>query len=486
MALLARARTARGVGPYDRRQFVDVRAVLEVLHQAAAGDRTGTVRRSMPQLVARLARVMGWARSDDRYADRDAHHASVRRWLRDLQTAGLLSWTIAVDDEGQDVALEFVLRPVPQDMREDELALARRALTYWRRRYGPSANTGARRSLPAIARRGRPLTAAEREQRGRARTQARAEESHTDSAPPFGASPTAQNTPHPQSTPRPQSLEARRGAREHPLVTRRSLKTTAIESSDNNKTAASEREGTPFAPVSVNGEQWQQALIARVRAAETDATRPANRFELEQRARGRRRRALESWPAERALPPSWMLEELWHPRYAAITAPGWSRARLARAVARYQTYQDARPAGFPEGGLAAFVMLADGRAPDWLARLQIDGDHTPQALVLALDRLSLRMRKAVRVAEARRRSTNPRRRRRAQRQLDEEHERENQLRFHYRTAPAEGWGTSRGEHARQNEILRALIDGGLVRWGAYDGEPVDQLIAAYRHRKNDP
>ena len=143
MALLARARTARGVGPYDRRQFVDVRAVLEVLHQAAAGDRTGTVRRSMPQLVARLARVMGWARSDDRYADRDAHHASVRRWLRDLQTAGLLSWTIAVDDEGQDVALEFVLRPVPQDMREDELALARRALTYWRRRYGPSANTGA-------------------------------------------------------------------------------------------------------------------------------------------------------------------------------------------------------------------------------------------------------------------------------------------------------------------------------------------------------
>jgi hypothetical protein len=122
VALLARARTARGVGPYDRRQFVDVRAVLEVLHQAAAGDRTGTVRRSMPQLVARLARVMGWARSDDRYADRDAHHASVRRWLRDLQTAGLLSWTIAVDDEGQEVALEFVLRPVPQDMREDARA----------------------------------------------------------------------------------------------------------------------------------------------------------------------------------------------------------------------------------------------------------------------------------------------------------------------------------------------------------------------------
>jgi hypothetical protein len=118
----------------------------------------------MPQLVARLARVMGWSRSDDRYADRDAHHASVRRWLRDLQTAGLLSWTIAVDDEGQEVALEFVLRPVPQDMREDELALARRALTYWRRRYGPSANTGAGRSLPAIARRGRPLNAAEREQ----------------------------------------------------------------------------------------------------------------------------------------------------------------------------------------------------------------------------------------------------------------------------------------------------------------------------------
>ena len=96
------------------------------------------------------------------------------------------------------------------------------------------------------------------------------------------------------------------------------------------------------------------------------------------------------------------------------------------------------------------------------------------------------MRKAVRVAQARRRNTNPKRRRHAQRQLDEEHERENQLRFHYRTAPAEGWGTSRGEHARQNQILRALIDGGLVRWGAYDGEPIDQLIAAYRHRKNDP
>ena len=94
----------------------------------------------------------------------------------------------------------------------------------------------------------------------------------------------------------------------------------AIESSANNKTAASERDQAPLAPVSVDKEEWQQALRARVRAAETDATRPANRFELEQRARGRRRRALESWPAERALPPSWMLEELRHPRYvAAIT-----------------------------------------------------------------------------------------------------------------------------------------------------------------------
>lgn len=488
VALLARARAHRGVGPFDRRQFVDVRAVVVALRRAANGDGTGTVRRSMPQLVAMLAGPMGWSRSGDRFGDRDRHHASVRRWLRDIETAGLLSRTVALDDEGQDVAIELTLRPLPNDLGADELELATAALAYWRRRYGPDGDTGAARSLPAIARRGAPLTVGERQRRGVVR--ARRSGSLTDRRPPFGASPSAPNTLQPEHIARAPSVDEHQGAREKPLVTRRPSTTNATQSSEETETSASEQRSRLPAGSGHDDDRWQDALLARVREAEANPDRPPNHFELHDQARDRRHDQLLSWSLGRALPPTWMLEELWHRELTLHQAPRWSRRALERAVTRYEAHRLARPDGFPESGVAAFALLADGQAPDWLLRLGIGGKVTPQGVVVALERLGRRMGRTRRVAEAQRRDRSPRRRARAQRQLAADQALETQLRFTFRTPtpPNDDWQPARGELARQHEQLQALAAGRGVRWGAYDAiDPNDELLAAYRRRTaNDP
>src|SRR5207248_9940106 len=59
-----------------------------------------------------LAPIMGWERSGDRVADRDAHHASVRRWLDLLQALGLIGWQAGINDAGEEARTEITLLAV--------------------------------------------------------------------------------------------------------------------------------------------------------------------------------------------------------------------------------------------------------------------------------------------------------------------------------------------------------------------------------------
>lgn len=156
-------------------------------------------------MVVGLAPIMGWERSGDRFVDRDAHHASVRRWLDLLQAIGLIRWRAGINDAGEEARTEIGLLAVP-DVDAGELRAAGRRLTAWRRRYGPGWDTGATRCLPAIGRRSRPPTPAQRKKTAiaRARATASARRSSTDSAPPCGAPATAGEQPlEPSSSPSP-------------------------------------------------------------------------------------------------------------------------------------------------------------------------------------------------------------------------------------------------------------------------------------------
>ena len=58
---------------------------------------------------------ISWALADqiDRFADRDAHHASVRRWLDLLQALGLIRWQAGINDAGEEARTEIALLEVP-------------------------------------------------------------------------------------------------------------------------------------------------------------------------------------------------------------------------------------------------------------------------------------------------------------------------------------------------------------------------------------
>ena len=207
VARLAAARREQGVRAYDVRVFVSTLALLRYLHRLARARRGrggATVATSMPQLVAGLAPIMGWERSGDRFADRDAHHSSVRRWLRWLQAAGLVAVSTALNDAGEEARTEITLLDI-EDVDEFELDAARARLTAWGRRYGAEWDTGAARCLPAIGRRAQPPAPARRRGDGRLRAaaiaQTRRAVSQTNPAPPSGPPASWRTFPQQSSLP---------------------------------------------------------------------------------------------------------------------------------------------------------------------------------------------------------------------------------------------------------------------------------------------
>ena len=169
---------------------------------AAAGRAGGTVVTSFRQLVAGLAALHPAWRIDggEGFEDRDRHHRAVRRRLDALQAMGLLRWRIGTDLDGEERRTELELRPAPE-VSAEELQAAAGHLERWQARYGPALNTGSKTGIRNAAGHGRPLSASERQRRGcqRARAAAASRQrgrggSKSNSAPPFGAPATPENT----------------------------------------------------------------------------------------------------------------------------------------------------------------------------------------------------------------------------------------------------------------------------------------------------
>ena len=370
--------------PFDLRVFVSLLAVSRYLHRLGrARPARAQIACSMPQLVAGLAPTMGWERGADRFADRDAHHASVRRWLDLLQALGLIRWQAGINDVGEEARTEITLLAFP-DVDAAELRAADRRLAAWRRRYGPDWNTGARRCLSAIGRRSRPPTPTERRKAAiaSARATASARRSSTDSAPPCGTPATAgEQLLEPSSSPSSGTTAYGQGTG----VTRTHANERASATAAISAVAKAGQETEPER----SWEDRLQAVVERVAVRETQREDIVATI-----AAQARRRALDvaGWGIDRAWPEG-RLREAW---VVARHGPGGAaqrgaaaagrlrpedRARLRRAVGRFARYADHRPQQLPAAPLAALLALA-GASGDWtLART-----------IRRLDQLSRRMR----------------------------------------------------------------------------------------------
>jgi hypothetical protein len=183
---------------HDLRAYKCVLAELAYLRRLRKRATGGTIVTSMPQLVAGLARLHpAWKIDGDKFADRDRHHRSVRRRLRDLKAMGVLHWTPGLDVNGEEARTELRLLPAPA-VSVDELAAAAAQLQRWRQRYGTALNTGSSTGIRDARRHGRPVTAGERQRRGIARARAGAQKrvraSSTNSHPHSEAPATPENS----------------------------------------------------------------------------------------------------------------------------------------------------------------------------------------------------------------------------------------------------------------------------------------------------
>ena len=411
LALLTRVRAVRvAVGElaatrlYDIRAFKTCAAELAYLHRLAAGGRHGgTVVTSMRQLVAGLAPLHPtWKLTGDAWEDRDCHQTSVRRRLSALAGAGLLAWSVRVDDNGEERATELRLLPVPE-LLADETAAALTRLALWEGRYDAALNTQSPLEIRDVKRAAAPLSASERQRRGcrRARRRGdarrRLQASQTNSAPPFGAPPTSEENNNNCAAPFSSNLLENSGAccPETRVTRPRTLGTpTDPAAPERPGQTASSRECRPKAPV--GSPEWTEALLERVRAR-VAARQPI----LDVIAAQAEARATEvaSWPVSRGWPAGRIAEawavwrvgpELVAEHSACIGGrlePG-DLDLLRRAAARYEhpRYAAARPEGYPRLALDALREIAEAAA----AR-----DARPRTLhygIRVLHQLSRRMR----------------------------------------------------------------------------------------------
>jgi hypothetical protein len=401
---------------YDLRAYKTAAAELAYLRRLAAGGRHGgTVVTSMRQLVVGLAPLHpAWKiTGGEGWEDRDRHHRAVRRRLRDLQAMGLVRWRVGVDELGEERRTELELLLMPQVLPA-ELQTAAGQVARWQARYGTELDTGSRTGISGVRRASGPLTVSERQRRGCARVRDRAarrrelvERSKSNSDPPCGAEPSAQNKSlfH-ENTATPHSRYDRTG------VTRASANGAAVHRSAMNaaETACIEDGGAVGSgdssnPLGIDG----QALLARVR--QRRALRAPVLADIAAQAE-RRAVEVQGWSLGREWPAGRLREAWVVARYGArAAAEGGSHqagpldrvtyARLRRAVARYERNADARPEGWPAGGLAGLLHLGG-----------VAGEIGPRTLAYAigaLDQLSRRMRAHATAASATRRQGAQRR-----------------------------------------------------------------------------
>jgi len=483
LALLARVRAGRvAAGELSPGRVHDVRAFrcclaeLSYLRRLAAGGRHGgTVVSSMRQLVAGLAALHpAWRITGEGFADRDRHHRAVRRRLRDLQAMGLLSWRIGVDVDGQERRTELELLPAPE-LSVQELKAAAGQLQRWQARYGASLCTGSSTEIPDATRHARPLSASERQRRGvrhahaTAAARRRRGEHQSNSAPPYGAPPTAENN----NPVNPTALELRDASLRTGVTRAHAIEgLIAAAALDAPGTAAIEDDGvgerdasrSPSAAAGVP-EPAQcpvldvEALLVRVR--EREAHR-APVVELIASQASARTVELAGWGLERCWPFSRLREAWVVARYGSAAAAesgpsgagalgGEDYARLRRAVARYERNAAAAPEGYPAGGLAALLHLGTLAGAGGLA----GGPRTLGYAIGALDQLARRMRAlATATSVARLKAATERARRRRQ----DPPARALQLSF--RTARWPGWvrTTPDGEPVFEGGLLQLDVE----------------------------
>jgi hypothetical protein len=388
---------------------------------AEAGRHGGQFATSMPQLVVGLAPMHPrWNMAGDRFAVRDRHHTAVRHRLAQLAGMGLLRWGPGVDEAGEERRTEIALLSPPA-VTVEELAAASAQLTVWEARYGPTLNTSSSTQVRDALVHGRPLSQSERQRRGvehakkggsgrRLREQLSTSKSKT--TPPSGAlrnSPINRNHPDIRSvTDRTRVTRTRVTDRRNPPDAPEPLLRTETAASENKvrEVRGGERPqdaSVASAQLAWGSEAWQEALIARVAAAQTQRA-PV----IEMIARQAQARAIElaDWGLERPWSRRRIAEAWVVSRYGASTAgdSGTNSAgplndemytKLRRSVARYERNATARPDGWPAGGLAALLHIAT-LAGDGLMH------DPPRTLAYAIGRhyqIATRMRARRRVSD---------------------------------------------------------------------------------------
>ena len=348
--------------------------------------------------------------------------------VRDLQDMGLIDCRIGHDLDGEERRTEIELKPAPQ-VDPQELAAAAATLARWQNRYGPALNTGSRTGIRNAASHGRPLTASERQRRGchharQAAAARRSRSSRSNSPPPSGASAALRkgslsDNPKPLSDPSGSSRTGVTRTRANTPVPR-----AAHEATDRARTADTE-EGAPVnerhpGPQGAVGGQraaaaevaWDPEAADRQGQGETGRTRAADR----PIARQAHARAVEvaAWTLEREWPPGRLREAWVVARYGATTAADSGPAaagplereryvQLRRAVARWERNSQARPEGWPAGGLAALLHIGTLAAAGEI----LDPPRLLPYAIGRLDQLSKRLR-ATTPPPARSASTAPR------------------------------------------------------------------------------
>ena len=380
---------------------------------AQAGDHGGSIATSMPQLVTGLAPLHPrWDMSGGWFGARDRHQRAVRKRLEDLASLGVLSWRAGTDDDGEERRTEIYLLPAPA-VSDSELQAAGEKLAVWEARYGPALNTGSSTEVRDALRHGQPLSASERQRRGvehakrggsarRLRDQ-RFSPSSSKTAPPSGALRNRseyRKRSHTRSVSDPNARDASASNRE-------SIPTDAIDNAPRHTTAAFESEGggtsspsraqkapeAPSRPV-WGSEEWERDLVTRIQGRLTER---ASLVGLLANQALVRTAELAGWGLERDWPRR-RLAEAWVVAHHGATAAAEggtnsagplsldAYAKLRRTVARYERNADARPKGWPAGGLQALLHLGALAATGQL-------HAPPRTIEFAIDRLAMTARR---------------------------------------------------------------------------------------------
>lgn len=424
VALLAGARRSRGCQTagddrLETRAYAVKRYLWRRARRAGPADApTGRYACSVSQLAVGLAPLLGWPPAPEdlelRAAWLAARRRSLKRWLDDLQAAGILSYEAEKDNRGQWWRTIITLHAAPAASVED-LRVTRRRQKGWKaRERHRRATPRTRPALGAIRNRSATPSPATRRRAAIARRAGEHErrrvaevdrvlgeprdrrgDCSNDSPTRYAAPPTSAQ--HPSST-----QTQKKGP---PLADRAGERAREPVAPPERRNAS--EKGSQEKERAVSRDELERLILKRIAVREASSQ---ERWALIASHVERRARELAVWSPGRSCPAG-RLREAWsaYRHGLAVTvdvgasgagapALGLER-RAARAIALYEAFSTERPPGWPASGAAALTLLAAGRRAATLA-----GDAA------RLQRLATGMRAAAhaddpdRLAAARRRA----------------------------------------------------------------------------------